>query len=241
MNFRPIISIIIGTIVALVLSFLIDVSLHSLPKIVLIITTLIGGFIATYFTKEKKIRYGIYVGISLTVISTLFLSLFLTNLIINDILPLYLYGAIVNSVLPASIGGFLGKMAYKESREDFKAKEWKNGITPPMAITIGFIFILSLLYWFSSFEGPIILIGFISFLIGGLTTTLIVKDNRIKYGLYAGLIALILSFTLGLYAGIITGRVISEEYYIKIIKIAAYIMAVIIGSYLGKIASKYLK
>jgi hypothetical protein len=162
-------------------------------------------------------------------------------LIINDKLLLSLVGEIVYNVLPALIGGFLGKIAYKESREDFKAKKWKNGISPLSAVIIGFMFTLALFSWFGPFEGTKILFGFISFIIGGFTTTLLVKDNRIKYGLYAGLISIILLFALGSYKGTISGSSVSEDYYIMIVKVVAYLLAAIIGSYLGKIANKYLK
>lgn len=72
MRLNPIISIILGLIVSyIIFAFIFNLTLlgaldsvfHQIFVIEEVGSLVIGGFIATYFAKGKKIRYGIYVGI----------------------------------------------------------------------------------------------------------------------------------------------------------------------------------
>jgi MFS-type transporter involved in bile tolerance (Atg22 family) len=106
LNFKnPIFTIIAGAIIAFAWMFL---------PIFGYMGPLVGGFLATYFAKEKKIMYGIYVGIIITII--LVISARLEYL--GNIDPLF--GLIIAFwiFLPAIIGSYLGKKAYKRYKQN---------------------------------------------------------------------------------------------------------------------------
>lgn len=115
MRLNPMKSIILGFVVSYVIfSLLFNLTLlvaldsvfHQIRTVEMIFSLIIGGFIATYFAKEKKIQYGIYVGITWVVLIGLvpsllfFLPTSLSN-IINKVLTyiIYIIGTITGSYL----------------------------------------------------------------------------------------------------------------------------------------------
>lgn len=81
MRFHPLISIFLGA-VAIIVLFLILVGIQGVPNfnnkvivaiffITAMLILLVGGFIATYFAMNIKIRYGIYLGLILASLETI--------------------------------------------------------------------------------------------------------------------------------------------------------------------------
>jgi hypothetical protein len=141
MKFHPVISIILGIITGIIL-FIISIKLFSGNVLAEVasnfVIAIIGGFIATYFAKEKKIRYGIYVGIIFSVIFISIVALIPINYIYFLIA---LVGIIFEVLLPAVIGGFIGKMTEENSRQTFKIKYLNRNLHPIIAIIAGILFI----------------------------------------------------------------------------------------------------
>lgn len=126
MKFRPAISIFLGIVVT-ILIFGIAVLFFGEASGVLWFTGFFavttGGFIATYFTKNKKIRYGLYVGIILTILM-LILDLEDYNGDIGDSILFFVLFSVITC-----IGGFFGKITDKNKRQEFKKglkKEYKR-------------------------------------------------------------------------------------------------------------------
>jgi hypothetical protein len=95
---NPIFTIIAGIIIAFTLMFI--------PYLGYVIGPLIGGFIAIYYAKEKKIIYSVFVGIGATIVLFIYSESGPINY--TDILE-YLVVAIFLFILPAIIGGFIGR------------------------------------------------------------------------------------------------------------------------------------
>ena len=86
----------------------------DVPTNIWIYGPLVGGFIATYYAKEKNIMYGIYLGIIITII------LFISEKS-NYLNPIDFYSGLIIAVwifLPAIIGSYLGKKAYKRYKQN---------------------------------------------------------------------------------------------------------------------------
>jgi MFS family permease len=99
---NPIFTIIGGVIVAFTLMFI--------PYLGYIVGPLIGGFIATYFAKEKKIIYGLFVGIGAIIILYIYSPSEPTSNLDN---LKYIIVSIPISILPAIIGSYMGKRTKK--------------------------------------------------------------------------------------------------------------------------------
>ena len=109
---NPIVTIIAGIIFILIFTSRIN-PIFGISGSVIII--LLGGFIATYFARERKIRYGFYVGtLSMAIegISTIFImkiqSFFGIPLLMLTI------SIIIIGVVFGTTGGFIGKRISKE-------------------------------------------------------------------------------------------------------------------------------
>ena len=108
MKVHPVISIILGIITVFILPLIWSVFTGAapIPIIVFVVAIVLGGFIATYFSKEKKMQYGIYEGIIIILI--FIIPEALTHTTDIDILS-SLIGITLVVLLPVSIGGYLGK------------------------------------------------------------------------------------------------------------------------------------
>lgn len=232
---KPFLSILLALIITILLFIgevglimALNTNLGSLTVFIFIL----GGGIATWFAAGKKVRYSIYYGL----ISAL-IALVLGNYIVLILIPIL-----------AGIGGFLGKMADKNSRQTF------NGYHPILAIIAGII-ILSIYNGFlgsitgaytdnlSSFGLNEFVIGIIALAVGGFTTTFLSKGKKIQYGIYVGLIVVIISSSVKLY---VTHTInIHENYLVLIGAIAGYLLAAALGSFaakkVGEIDNKNLK
>jgi len=102
LSFDPILTIIAGVIMALI----IDIFAGPLSEI---IAPLIGGFIATYFAKERRVRYGLFAGIGVLLVQILFLvSFFRLN---SSLFWIFIQWFFIICCF-AIIGGVIGKIVY---------------------------------------------------------------------------------------------------------------------------------
>ncbi|OEC84287.1 MULTISPECIES: hypothetical protein [Methanobacterium] len=221
---KPFLSIILALITTILL-FICEISLSVALNIYLgsltVFLFILGGGIATWFAAGKKIRYSIYYGLILAVIT----------LVLGD------YRVLIFAPIFAGIGGFLGKMADKDSRQTF------NGYHPVIAIIVGII----VMYIYNVFLGSVtgaydlsssgligFVIGAITLAVGGFTTTFLSKEKKIQYGIYGGLIVVIISLLAKLYAEMTRTVNMPENYLILIGTIAGYLLAAALGSFAAK-------
>jgi hypothetical protein len=251
-SFHPVISIILGVIVSFVL-YLIVLSVFGVMgwvggfqaiqgaswvgTFLLIISYIIGGFIATYFAKKKKIQYALYEGtVILLIFSTLTvpsLSLDTTNL---QLLLIFSYGVLL--LLLAVTGGMFGQMIKNEKFD---------GFSPVLSVMAGsiigysFIVLLTLLtghdpdsYSLGVFE---IAVGVASFLIGGLISIFLAKEKKIQIGIYTGFGIL----TIMILIGLVQMLIYHWLFFIHLIGFAVYVISAVIGAYIGIKIVKYQK
>ncbi|MGB9199933.1 hypothetical protein [Methanobacterium sp.] len=253
MKVHPVISIFSGIIAIFIMLSILGIvtgqmmdGISSISGVILFFIFIIGGFIATYFSKDERIRYGAYSGLILSVLVIIIGHNYLGS---NGIFMAL--ADIVLISLTTGFGGFIAKLSEKNYRESFKTKNFTNGFSPIFAVIAGFIvatlsnslleFIfgintLSTVYGVNDF-----ITGIISLFIGGFVTTYLVKDEKIQYAIYVVIIAIIAGL-LKLYVEIVHGSIITESnyYYIRIASIVGYIIFAVIGGYLGIILSKHL-
>ncbi len=258
MWYNPAISIILGSVLIIVLFFSFVIIIGSnfnngiVSNLFLIIGTLIlfiGGFIGTYFAKDRKIRYGIYVGIIFAVLEiTAVISHGLVGyrgiFIVIFIFLLFL--------LFTGIGGFVAKMTERNNRQLFKSKHLSNGFSPILAVAVGLVvayFIAILLELITgTYQTHITSFGIVDFIIGATTvligafvTTFLNKERKIQYGIYLGIIMITLSLINKLYLSSIHYTHFHENYLIFIGVIVGYLLFAVFGSYIGVIVDKHLK
>lgn len=193
MRFNPFISIFLGFITYLILYGICFSWFHiksTVGLVLYLIFFIIGGFLATYFAKKRKIRYGLYEGIPLIIFTNMF-HLTLERIIFSIILILSL----------SSIGGFLGMLTEKNNRKSFNKRLYRFNpyITMFLMLFITIPFFMGLSY-LSSLQH----IYFINFtfiflffiFLGGLIVAWFSKENKIKHSLYYGLILSIVLFAM---------------------------------------------
>jgi amino acid transporter len=126
MKVHPIISIFLGIIAIFIMLTILAVitgqilnGVSSTASIILFFMFIIGGFIATYYSKDEKIRYGAYTGLILSVLTIIIAY---NNLGSNEILM-----AITDIILislTTGFGGFLAKLSEKTYRDSFKTRNF---------------------------------------------------------------------------------------------------------------------
>lgn len=242
MRFHPTISIFLGGIVSFVLYF-IAVTVFGVigwtsafqaiqgvswfGTFLLIVSYILGGFIATYFAKEKKLKYALYDGIIILLIFSVLTvpnsSLDATTLILS----LFSYGILL--LLLAVTGGMFGQMI----NEKF------NGFSPIIAIIGGSIIGYSCVVLLTLFTGHSldsyslgvinIVVGVISFIIGGFLSTFLAKGKKIQNGIYTGLTILAIILIIGLIQMLAN----HWQVYIHMIGYVVYVISAVIGAYIG--------
>ncbi len=256
MRFHPIVSIFLGVIICSNLR-LIGITVFGVTKWVgavlvlpeyswfgtylIIVSFILGGFIATYFAKERNMKYGLFEGI-IIILLLIFLTVPVVDLNNYTFTTAYMtVFAYIMIILLASLGGMLGQMTDKTY----------NGFSPILTVIAGFVVaficcgLLNLIlglqpssttFWLIAF-----LVGVISVVIGSFVTILLAKEKKIQYGIYTGIVYIIISI-LNTYFYHIN---IPGSYYIQISVIigliVGYLFSAVIGSYLGIIATKLLK
>lgn len=186
MKFHPVVSICSGVIISFIL-FFISLLLSDYGRVdlaLLIFSYIFGGFIAVYFAKKKKIQYALYEGIVIMLI-VIILELHVSA----DAFTSFVYGVLI--ILLAVIGGMIGLMTEKNH----------NGFNPFLALFAGSFIGASCIWIASTFGynpdsvhiGLIdIVVGIVSFMIGGFLSTFLAKEKKIQYGIYTGLIIIII-------------------------------------------------
>nr|WP_319374801.1 hypothetical protein [uncultured Methanobacterium sp.] len=227
MKFHPVVSICSGVIISFTL-FFISLLLSDYGRLdlaLLIFSYIFGGFIAVYFAKKKKIQYALYEGIVIMLI-VIILELHVSA----DAFTSFIYGVLI--IILAIIGGMIGLMADKNY----------NGFNPFLALFAG-SFIGASCIWIAStlgfnpdarYIGVInIIVGIISFMIGGFSSTFLDKEKKIQYGIYTGIIILII---------IIMQQLLSHNpIIIQPLGFIIYIVSAVIGSYLAVVVAKHQK
>lgn len=226
MRFHPVISIILGFLVFLVLFYmpLFAFGGHSWFGDVLSFSSfIIGGFTASYFSINRKIEYGLFIGIPSIVFFLIFST---THLTYNEI---YIT---INILLLTLVGGFIGKIIDKNL--------WNNGINPIFAIIfgiiVGYVCNIFLQNFYHSFVSDV-LFGMISIVIGAAITTFLAEEKKIQYGIYFALILMTFWILPVLYLEI---NSLANKLLIDLVASICYILSAIAGSYLGIKAAKYL-
>jgi len=250
MRFNPVVSIILGVIVSFVL-YLIVISVFGVigwigafqaiqgaswfGTFLLIISYALGGFIATYFAKEKKIEYALYEGIFILLIFGI-MTVPNSSLDATKLLVLFSYGGILLLLL-AVTGGMFGQMI----NEKF------NGFSPILAVIAGSIIGYSCVVLLTLFTGHApdsyslgainIAVGVISFVIGGFLSAFLAKEKKIQNGIYTGLIILAIILIIGLI------QMLTNHWpvYFHIIGFVGYIISAVIGSYMAILVAKHQK
>lgn len=246
MKFHPVISIFLGVIVSVIL-YLIALSVFGVigwieafivipgsswfGTLLLIISYILGGFIATYLAKEKKIQYGLYEGI---IIILIFISLSIPHSILDaNVLLFSLIFYCILVILLAVTGGMIGLLTDKTHNRFSPLLAIIAGSAIGTSITVMLSLIISNYPDSYYLEAVNIIIGVISFLIGGFISTLLAKEKKIQYGVYTGVIILII--------GIIQTSINNFPVVIHISKFIVYIISAAIGGYLAIFLAKHLK
>lgn len=246
MKLHPVISIILGFIIFSILTLIASTLYIAYIDLLSLyfISVLIGGFIATYLAKEMKIQYGIYEGLLIVVMGFYLHFGVLVSLVSST--QIIITNTIYTIIL-ASIGGFIGKMTVKSNRESF------NGFSPIYTIVIGLFItyfcnsilnVITGLYYYpvNSVLLFIIVIAVISIVIGGFVTTFFAKEKKLLYGIYFGIIQIMIAILLdNLTHNAIPLNSFSELIVYGIGINAAYLASAVIGGYLGIITFKRLK
>lgn len=247
MKFNPVISVFFGVIVSFVLYFIAVLGfgagatvwgafiIHSgsswFGTFLLFASYIVGGFIATYLSRENKIKYGFYEGFVYIVIFLIW-SMPIWFLGYNNAnIFVYTLFAIFMILQFAVTGGVLGRMADKIY----------NGLDRPFAIITGSIFGYSctvlLVLITGHYPGSLypdaigIFIGVISFLIVGFVSTFSSKENKIKYGIYAGLLLILIN---------LIQMLISRNIIVPLFEYVIYILSAAIGGYLAILLASHL-
>lgn len=249
-RFHPVISIFLGVICcfALYLLAVLGFGIYAwvgaflnLPNpslfgiLLLIVSFIIGGFIATYFAKEKKLRYGLYEGVFITLILIIF-PVPGSPFEIFTVIPTYvLIFSLIMVILLACVGSIFVLMMDKNY----------NGFSPIIAIIGGSVIGYSCMFSLNSIIGfnldpnyslrvIFFVFGVVSFVFGGFLSTFLAKEKKLQYGIYVGILITVFGI-LGLPTSI---------YHPPIIRggaILLYIFSAVIGSYLAIVVAKHLQ
>ena len=247
MRFHPVISITLGVIVSFIVYLIavlgfgafawVGAAISAHPGsswfgvLLLIVSYILGGFIATYFAKENKVRYGLYEGLSLILIYFLWTApIWYLEYSSVNFLPTIFANLMI--LLLAVTGGILAKM---------KDKDY-NGFNSILAIiagsAIGYSCMSVLVLITGHFPGSYtldvigVIVGLISFLIAGFITLFLSKEKKILNGLYTGIIINLFGL---LQAALATTLII----HVSVILL--YIFSAVIGSYLAMTLTNHQK
>jgi putative membrane protein (TIGR04086 family) len=248
-RFHQVISIIFGVIISFIL-YLIALSLfvdYWVNVGIILFSYMLGGFIAVFYAREKKIQYALYEGILIMLIIVL-----LGNVASSDVNIAFLYGILI--ILLAVIGGMIGLMMDKNFRQSFKTKYLDKGFSLIAIITgiiitfIIWLFVSLITYSIIHPTNPSIfnsiekagLIG-IS-VIGGFIATFMVKEKQLLNGICVGLGIILSVIVLTVYA-VIKGypNPYLSRPLITLTANLGYILAPTVGSYLAIVVAKHQK
>jgi hypothetical protein len=198
----------------------------------LILSYIVGGFIATYFAKEKKIKYGLYEGLILILVYFIWTIPIWYLQYSNANAPNTIFANLMILLL-AITGGMLAKMTDKNY----------EGFNPILTVisgsAIGFSCMEILVLITGHHPGSYTLdmigvaVGVISFLIAGFITSFLSKEKNILDGLCTGVIIILFC--------LLQEALLGTTVIIHVSTTVLYIISAVIGSYLAIIAAKHQK
>lgn len=239
MRVHPVISIILGVIASFSLHLLTQ-SLYQFGLVDLfigILTYVIGGFIAVFFARERKIQYALYEGIVITLIIAL-----MALAASADVTITIFYG--VSIMVLALIGGIIGLMIDKNYRKSFKTKYLDKrfnlvSIIAGIIITFVIYLIIALITYhiiLSTYTnaGLIYKTEMIAILIiGGFLATYIGKEKQLVNGIFVGFGIIFISIMGNVYFILIGHPLNLSSPLIPLIVTLGYILAPTLGSYIA--------
>ncbi|MEN6552337.1 MAG: hypothetical protein ABFC34_05550 [Methanobacterium sp.] len=127
-SFHPLISMILGFIATILIFVFLynlnpfgvsDFILQQIQRLELIVSLLIGGFIVNYFVQEKKIEYGIYLGLITIIFDLLILYGFHgKGFLETGFNPISILLAIIVYILTPTIGSYLSIKKTKKPKKE---------------------------------------------------------------------------------------------------------------------------
>jgi hypothetical protein len=238
MKLNPVRSIFLG-FVMFIMVFLIFLLLGIEKAIILLfLSFFLGGFITMYFVREKKFQYLFYEEILIFIFSIIMYPYIMPGLSILGSIYLFLFILIFT--------GFGGLIGNKIAEKIVEKKIWS--FHPIISIILGFI-LSFIIYVFiydlillgvsdSVLEQITIVIEVGSLVIGGFTATYFAKEKKIRYGIYVGIIWVVL---IGLIPSLIFGFSTSLLNPITVLTYLIFIVAATTGSYLTILVAKHSK
>ena len=233
MKLHPAVSIILGFVVLIILDLIVFLWLNidsNAGFITYILSFIIGGFLAMYFAREKKIRYILY-SLMPVIIVLFFLNQFISGLMALIFMP---------------IGGLLGKITYKDIRDiRFNTRAIIIGIIATYIIYFLVALISSLVIHPTGQNGVLLLtfalIG--SSVIGGFIATLIPNEKNFTNGILVGIGLLIIALIIAFVGDIVLSVIGQPNILIRFNFISHFgsILAATIGGYLAIKASERYK
>lgn len=115
MKFHPVISIILGFIVY---EIVYQIAVHAfgiglgIGTILFYFALILGGFVATYFAEQKKIKYGIYEGIRIAI------AVLVATLSFSESISARIILLIVTIIVFAWFGGAVAKRLTRNSQKN---------------------------------------------------------------------------------------------------------------------------
>lgn len=230
-RFHPVISIVLGF-----LGFIFPVIflfwLFGAKYLIIeyLMSFMISGFLATYFTRERKIRYALYESI---VVSMFFLII-------------GYYDSLIVAFLFIPLGGLLGKIADKKS-------SWDYSFNPVISIILGLIITFlcngNLNYITGLYQYPVnsvslsgIAIAAIALVPGGFVSTFLAREKKIQYGIYFAIVFIIVAISLAhIFNSAIKATSLNDLIIWGVAINAVYLAAALAGGYLGIITAERLK
>jgi hypothetical protein len=229
MRFHPVTSIFLGAVASLAL-YLIILPLFGnvwVDAFIVIFSYIFGGFIAIFYAREKKIQYALYEGIFVMLIIVL-----LMLMASSRVSTVFNYGVLIIAL--AMIGGMIGLMP------DKNYKDFSPFLAMIGGSVIGYscMIFLNLITGFNlnpdySLRMILFVIGIVSFVIGGFLSAYLAKEKKLRYGIYTGIIIIILGL-LGMQPSLIYKLPVIHG-----VAIAIYVISAVIGSYLAIIVAKH--
>ena len=234
MRFHPVVSIILGFVVLIILDLIVFLWLNidSIAGfIIYFLSFIIGGFLAMYFAREKKIRYILYSLIPVIIV-LFFLNQFFSGLV---------------AVIFMSIGGLLGKITYKDIRDiRFNTRAIIIGIVATYIIYF-LVGLISFLVIHPTGQNDVFLLTFVligSSVIGGFIATFIPNEKNITNGILVGIGLLIIALTITFVGDIVLSIIGQPNILIRFNFISHFgsILTATIGGYLAiKASERYPK
>lgn len=241
MRFHPAISIFLGFLVFLLI-FPIDIYLvmNKLAPILIVLILLIlsfifSGFIATYFARERNIKYSLYELIFVFIV-LLFLNQLFSGLLAILFIPL---------------GGVLGKKI--DGNKNLWDYSYNSVVLTIIGVISTFIIYIGAVIVSLSIFHPTISTNFdmtllatagliVISIIGGFISTFIAEEKKIKYGIYVGIVLIIITFLINFFE-FVKGH--PNPYFlnplITLSFVPVYLLAPTIGSYLAIKFNDYQK